>query len=45
MKAEKKQATINKNGLVKVKFATGKIHEYLPQLAKKLVDKKAAEYV
>lgn len=44
-KAEAKQATINKNGLIKVKFASGKIHEYMPQLAQKLVEKKAAEYV
>lgn len=48
MKPKVKKQTIAptvSNGLVKVKFNTGAIHEYMPQLAKKLVDANVANYI
>lgn len=39
------EPTISKKGLIKVQFPNGKIHEYMPLLAKKLVDKQAAQYI
>lgn len=41
----KEEANPNAKGLIKVQFPNGKIHEYMPLLAKKLVDKQAAQYI
>lgn len=40
-----KQPTIKKNGLIDVKFKSGKTHEMHPDLAKKMVDRNVAEYL
>lgn len=41
----KEEVKPNAKGLIKVQFQNGKIHEYMPLLAKKLVDKQAAQYI
>lgn len=41
----KKIIPTENNGLIKIKFLTGEEHEYIPSLAKKLVEAKAAQYI